>query len=183
MNIYFKASKKYRPNKIKVLFIAESPPAYKDKSKMSYFYFENNPGGDILFATLIKAIYGENYRKNENLKRDLLERLKKNGYFLKDAVTKPINTDKKGRKRTDKERETIIEEERNKLLKELKIMFKRGFITSDTKLILIKETVYNKLREFLDSKGFNVINRKYIGFPRYYGDRDIVKETQYLINI
>jgi len=180
---YLQASNNYRPEKIKVLFIAESPPAYKDKSEMSYFYFEDNPGKDILFATLIKALYNKNYRKNKDIKRELLNKLKGDGYFLKDTVRRPINKDKKGNKTKDREREKIIEYQRHNLLKELNIMLNGGFITSDTKLILIKETVYNKLKKFLVSNGFNVINRQYIGFPRYYRDRDVVKEIKYLLNI
>lgn len=37
---YTKAAQKYKPGKIKCLFVAESPPAYKSADNKSYFYRE-----------------------------------------------------------------------------------------------------------------------------------------------
>jgi hypothetical protein len=38
--IYRKAARKYQPDRIKVLFISESPSAFRPKGGPSYFYFD-----------------------------------------------------------------------------------------------------------------------------------------------
>ena len=60
---YQVASLKYLPKIIKILFIAESPPAFRNEKGPSYFYFEYNPGGDVLFATIVKALFNIEYKK------------------------------------------------------------------------------------------------------------------------
>ena len=76
-HIYNKAALKYRPDKIRTLFIAESPPAYDGGKAPSYFFFEENPGGDILFATIVKALYKIDYCKKDGNKAQLLKQLQK----------------------------------------------------------------------------------------------------------
>jgi len=90
-HIYNKAALKYRPDKIRTLFIAESPPAFDEEKGKSYFFFEENPGGDILFATLVKALYDIDYRKRDGNKAQLLRRMQKDHFWLIDAVEYPIN--------------------------------------------------------------------------------------------
>ncbi len=51
MNQYAEARNKYRPDRIGVLFVAESPP-----SSGGYFYFENTTGKDHLFRETMKAL-------------------------------------------------------------------------------------------------------------------------------
>ncbi len=58
-NIYKVYQKKYLPAKIKYLFVAESPPAFKGHTPTAYFYFDNIPKADLLFYTLMKALYKE----------------------------------------------------------------------------------------------------------------------------
>ena len=52
-------------------------PAYKNKDDMSYFYFENNLSSEILFSTIIKAIYDIDYKKKTHNKAELLESFKR----------------------------------------------------------------------------------------------------------
>jgi hypothetical protein len=177
---YELAAKKYMPEQIRVLFIAESPPAFKTEEKRSYFYFENNPGGDVLFATIVKAKYGKDYYKNAEDKKRLLNKLKKDGIFLMDAVSFPINRDENWAKRSNKEREKIIKKQIPNLLKELDKLKLRKKITSNTKIILIKETTYNTIRSVLYEKGYKVLNKKHIGFPSYHGDRNFIAKIKKL---
>jgi len=178
MNLYRKASEKYRPEKIKVLFIAESPPFFESEDKRSYFYFENNPGKDMLFATLMKACYGIDYTKNKGNKIKLLKRLMDDGIFLIDSVKYPINRDER-QETSNKKREEIIQNEIPNLLNELNKLH----IGSETKIILIKETVFNSLYSMLKQRGYNVLNKDKIGFPRYHKDKDVVKEIRNLLEI
>src|SRR4051794_36679216 len=48
------AREKYRPNPIKVLFIAEAPPQF---SASRFFYFEDVRRGDTLFLEMMKVLY------------------------------------------------------------------------------------------------------------------------------
>lgn len=180
-DIYSKAALKYKPEAISVLFIAESPPAFKSQEKMSYFYFEENPGADILFATLIKAIYSEDYRKSPVVKRDFLKRLKVDGYFLIDAVPNPINKDRNGNRVPDKTRKNEIIHQSQTLLCKLKHMWENGIITPDTKVILIKATVHDALAGLLRQNRFNIMNQQSIGFPRYYRDKDVVSQIETML--
>jgi hypothetical protein len=97
-SVYWDRAKKYLPPQIDMLFIAESPPAFKDSNKKAYFYFENSYGGDILFATIMKAIFHVHYHKNPAWKKALLKQFQRRKYFLIDAVPYPINRDTKWRK-------------------------------------------------------------------------------------
>jgi len=139
---YKKASLKYRPEYIKYLFVCESPPAYKNKDDMSYFYFENNRSSEILFSTIIKAIYDIDYKKKTHNKAELLESFKRDGFFLLDAVFYPINKDLEGKRTSEKIRKQEIYNNMPDFIGELKKMVDEKLIDKNTKLILIKKTVY-----------------------------------------
>ena len=126
--IYKEAADKFLPEKIKVLFIAESPPA-----KGSFFFFKF-PKQEILLATITTAILGDGkgYTRNDS-KTEFLNILKKKGYFLLDAVGYPINTTH------DKNRELIIKKEIGNLIDRLKDLKRRNRIDINTKIILIKK--------------------------------------------
>jgi len=57
--IYKKARDKYKPDKIKVLFIAESPPFKKENQKLRYFYFEDVKQHDNLFKSIMVVVFPE----------------------------------------------------------------------------------------------------------------------------
>jgi hypothetical protein len=46
-SVYWDRAKKYLPPQIDMLFIAESPPAFKDSNKKAYFYFEFDRCGPV----------------------------------------------------------------------------------------------------------------------------------------
>jgi hypothetical protein len=174
---YVNASCKYRPDKIKCLFIAESPPAYKSDDKKSYFYFENNPGSDILFATLILALYNINYRKTDRNKSELLNKFKSDGYWLMDVVEYPINRLNGGRI-NPKEREQIIREHIPDFLRHLNSLKNKNIFTLSSGIIIIKKLNYEILNPVLLQHGFAVLNKGKIDFPKYYWDRDTVNGIQ-----
>ena len=174
---YNKAAEIYRPNRVKVLFIAESPPSYASTDKMSYFFFDQNPGSDILFATIIKAVFDVNYHKADGNKAELLRRFRRKGFWLLDAVNVPINK-LAGQRTSPKERNCLISNSIPDLLGRLDRLKKRGVIDYRTGIILIKKIVYQILSPVLITKGYNVLNSRHIDFPKYYRDRDTIREIR-----
>lgn len=175
VEIYRNAAEKYRPDQIELLLIAESPPWFSEKSKMSYFYFENCPGNEMFFATIVKAVLGKCYRKSEGTdKRELLCNLKNENIWLMDAVEYPINKDANGINISNKNRQAIIRQNIQYLKDRLKALQDRGIITRSTRIVLIKETVYDAIGTELIKARFRVLNKKHIGFPRYQFDPDVV---------
>lgn len=176
-NIYNEASEKYLPDKIKVLFIAESPPAPYSNGEESYIYFDTAKK-EVLLTTITTAIFGDGngFTKGCN-KVYFLKRLKAGGYFLIDAVEYPINKVKA------KVRESMIKEGLKNFLKRLNTLKERNKIDSATKLILIKVSVYNTLCSLLKEYGYNILNKDKIDFPKYYNDRNVIGEIRELLNI
>ena len=157
---YEKAAKKYTPNKIKYLFIAESPPYKLTKTgEMRYFYFEKIAGRDTLLKYTIESIFSEEYIKSK--KEFWLKNLENEGYFLIDAVEYPIDQFKKDTKR----RNNHVRINFNNLIEKIEKLKEDLIIDKDTKIILIKKNIFEILGEKLKEKGFNVLNEKLLPFP------------------
>jgi hypothetical protein len=74
---YASARNKYRPGKVEVLWIAESPP-----SSQGSFYFERTTGKDHLFRETMKTvgIWPENWTMHKGMdKRPYLSRFESKG--------------------------------------------------------------------------------------------------------
>ena len=173
MPSFLEAATRYRPDEIRILFIAESPPAFKDEQKKSYFYFAPNPGNDILFGTIVEALYQADYRKASGRKTELLQRLRDDGYWLMDAVETPINRIA-GRVVKPKERAEFIRQNLPDLLDRLAALKQEGAISDSTGIILIKKIVFETLAEDLQSAGYRVLHSQKIDFPKYHRDRDTI---------
>ena len=170
VEIYRQEAEKYKPERgrIKILFIAESPPPFKKGEKPRYFYFKENKGPDLLFSSIIKAVYDIDYRKSPEFKAEFLDRLRDDGYFLIDACEYPLG------KKDD--RNEHIKKNLPDLLNRM-----RELRDDSMKIVLIKNSVFEILNEPLRKSGFNVLNKGSIGFPRYYNDRQTVSQIRYLI--
>ena len=80
-----RAARRYRPESVDLLLIAEAPPAALDR----YFYFEDVTMQDSLFRYVAKMILGtEPTRAN---KAELLSRLRDRGVFLVDLRLEPVD--------------------------------------------------------------------------------------------
>ena len=97
---FVEATIRYKPAAIKVLFIAEAPPALRFNR---LFYFERLRNGDTLFLEMMKTLYGPavGFTENRflpgssalqirNRKPELLARFMRDGYFLIDASEEPM---------------------------------------------------------------------------------------------
>jgi hypothetical protein len=166
---YDKAAERYRPTKVRVLFIAESPPAFSLESKQAYFFFEENPGGDLLFATIVQAVLGIAYRKRNGMRKaDVLRLFQAKGCWLMDAVERPINKIE-GRRTSERERKNLIEKERARLLKRIHALDRENQ-PNEMAVVLIKNLVYECLAGPLRKAGYCVPQAQAIGFPRYRSD-------------
>lgn len=156
--IYEKARTKYKPeNKIKVLFIAESPPFKKKNQKLRYFYLEDVTQYDNLFLSIMEIVFPEERNREKGL---LLNKFKENGFFLIDACEYPINQHK-----SDKIKKHHINIKENVLNLKEKI---KTLIDNDTKIILIKKNIFRLLYDELKlNQGFNIINTEYLVFPSH----------------
>ena len=151
--MYEKAANKYKPDKIKILFIAESPPFKKEGEALRYFYFEKVRGKDFLFRSIMEVVFPEDYidfKVNKN-KILLLNEFRESGFFLIDACDYPINQ--------HKDRDNFINNDFPKLVQKIKTLI------DDTKIILIKKNIFELLSGRLKSQGFNVINAEHLDFP------------------
>ena len=96
------ARNKYRPDHIELLFIAEAPPANDSRR---FFYFVPVDIGDTLFLEMMKVLYpkkakfveydgngkpGFNAKQVRNRKAEFLEKFKRDGFYLIDAVDEPM---------------------------------------------------------------------------------------------
>jgi len=94
-----KMNAKYVPEKIKILFIAESPPWDFVKDKRSYFYAP----GQIQYGGLSYHIMSVLFKEKFYIKEHFLQKFVKSGFYLIDMVKCPIN------KLTKREKEKAFE--------------------------------------------------------------------------
>jgi hypothetical protein len=94
------ASNRYLPDPVRLLFIAEAPPAFRVNR---LFYFTGLTQGDTLFLEMMKVLYpadvgfnGESFNVGFSVKQMrqnkeiLLRRFQADGYFLIDASEQPM---------------------------------------------------------------------------------------------
>lgn len=156
------AALKYRPSVIRYLFVAESPPEPREARKPAYYYFLDN-SEDRLFATIVYALYGVEFRKNPEVKDQLLQRMQAEGYWLMDAVDYPIND------APNEQRRAVIEKESDRFVSSLETLRSDGVINSDSGVVLIKQPVWEALHVKLASNGFRVMNpERWVPFPHCY---------------
>lgn len=179
-SVYKAHREKYLPKKIKFLFVAESPPAFKGDSPQAYFYFPEIPKADSLFYTIIKAIYDLDFDKHVHSRTDKLTQFCLDGFYLIDSVDYPINKDRQFNDIDNKLRELIIENNKEEFENHIARLIQFGHINDMTKTILIKETVYNQL---FDNPMLKIVNVTIIGFPQYIKDRNTIEAIREIIRV
>lgn len=152
--MYRKVAARYKPDKIRLLFIAESPPHPKDGEAPRYFYFEDITRGDILLRSIMEVVAPEEYAQYKDDKPYLLKLFKDKGCFLIDACDYPIDQ--------YANRDRYIIQEREGLIERVKTL-----ICPETRIVLIKKNVFRLLYPMLIENGFDVINRDYLVFPAF----------------
>ncbi len=134
------SAERFRPDRIKTLFVAEAPPESEDR----YFYFPWSHSNDWLWLGMMKAIYPGEFgpTAQERLcKEAWLERFREDGFFLIDLSEIPIPL-----KSTTSQRLKILREAEPNA-------FARIDELAPERIILVKKTVFDVLAEPLKSSG------------------------------
>lgn len=146
-----KARLKYKPQKIKYLLIAEAPPDSIDR----FFYYDNVKQHDYLFLGVALALYPE--LKNQfiisgrsaDIKKSILHKLKADSFYLLDLSELPL---------------TLMTGDLSAHLPTLVTKIK-SVSDANTKIILIKATVYDIAFKYLQDIGFQNVLDVRIPFP------------------
>jgi hypothetical protein len=161
---YIKLRDNFTPSKIKLIFIAESPPA-----SGKYFYSPDGGTDEPLFAAMMKCVL----KIKPETKEPGLEAFKQNGFLLVDATYEPIN---KGL--SEIQRDTKILEAYDSLVKDLISIDS----TKKAPLILIKANICKLLEPKLADDGFYVKNNGVIiPFPVVWHLNTFCKLVQNLL--
>ncbi|MFL0156548.1 hypothetical protein [Mycobacteroides chelonae] len=80
------ASERYRPDRVRLLLVAQSPPDAADR----YFYFTDVATQDSLFRSVARAILPHTEPTRDN-KASLLAQLRDHGVFLIDLKPDPVD--------------------------------------------------------------------------------------------
>lgn len=143
--------KEYRPERVQVLFVAESPPDPRAGDRR--FFYTPNLKADNLYRGIALALYGEDADFNERDKPTVLERMKRDGVWLVDAVDVPVNA------LANRERAGLIAASVPELAAKCK--------AADPALgvIICKGTVYKAVAGPLREIGVKVLHEHPIPFP------------------
>ena len=202
---YREAAERFLPDKIKVLFIFESPPVpppihpitgLKD-SNWSYFYRFETKGSNNLRREVCSAVFDKKVVDHEKF----LYEFCKEGYFIIDSVNYPINKiieenkhkvklNKKGDV-DNKEREKVIYLEANNLIKTIEYWVKKSDSKlNEIKMLLVKVSVFNGLmiydnhfkQKVVDGK-YNVLNTNTIPFPMVPNNKKFIADVRKLLEL
>lgn len=145
------ARAQYRPSRVRILFVAESPPR---AGSNRFFYFEDVDRGDSLFVEMMKALYPLDVPPTPVLrsrKQEFLKRFQGDDYYLIDASPTPIG---------DRTKKQAIMEGLPSLLASI-----REVADETTRIVLLTATVYEVALPYLRAHGIRVANSEMINFP------------------
>lgn len=167
MTSYDETRIQYRPARIKVLFIAESPPPAADvQSSRQFYYSERIRKDDRLFINTIRALYPETLdtpeKELEEAKAAWLERFQGDGFYMIEALESSQEHEV-----TKKQRQERIRASVPRLIERVKEL-----ATPTTKIILIKSNVFDVAAEPLRKAGFMVLNTELVDYPGRFNQRD-----------
>ncbi len=134
---YINLRNNYLPEKVKVLFIFESPPA-------AGHYFYADTGSERLFDAMMEAIGYKPKNKIEGLKT-----FQGQGYFLIDSTYVPVN------EMTNKERRTQVLNDIDILKEEIR----KYVVPNETKIILVMSRLYDAIADKLIKDGVKIENQ------------------------
>jgi hypothetical protein len=168
-NRYARARNKYRPTKVNVLLIAESPP-----SSEGYFYAEKTIGKDHLFRETMKALelwpVDRPMRKGCD-KRPMLGQFRSLGFFLIDTCELPVDKMLPRRRRLSTIQGASTLPNR---VKEL----------NPGRILIVKKTVFNPARHALSVAGFEdrILNKRSLPFPSHGNQRRFRRMMRLLVS-
>lgn len=178
MSSYDITRQQYRPKRIAVLLIAESPPPSAEIDSSRQFYRSDKiRKDDRLFVNTIKALYPEAAQLTEieiePHKEDWLRRFQADGYYMIEALEAS-------------QRHSVTKEERQERIREsLPHLIERvsELARKDTKIILIKSNVFVVAAEPLRAAGFTVLNTELLDYPGRFNQRNYREKLASLLGI
>jgi hypothetical protein len=202
---YREAVERFLPDKIKVLFIFESPPfpppihpvTKEENPDWYYFYRFETKGSNNLRKEVCSAVFNEKVTDHEIF----LSEFCKTGYFLIDAVDYPINKIIKKNSHLvklasngevdNRERENIICSEANSLINTIEYQVeKSGSDIDEIKMILVKFSVFNGLMvrdnlfsQLVNQGRYNVLNTSPIPFPMVPNNKKFIADVRNLLEL
>jgi hypothetical protein len=154
---YLDLRHRYEPRCVKLVVIAESPPA-----SGLYFYDPTGTISEPLFAALMKQL-----RLSPTSKEEGLCGFQRKGWVLVDATYEPVN------ELTRSSRDKVIDRDYALLRDDLAALMS----DRSTPLILVKENVCRILEPKLAHDGYNVLNRgRVIYFPASGRQKDFFRQ-------
>jgi len=156
-----KARKKYKPQTVKYLLVAEAPPDSVER----FFYYNDVRQHDYLFLGIAQTLYPELKEqfllsgRSSEIKNSILEKLQQDGFYLLDLSELPLS---------------LLD---TNLQSQLPYLVDKISIVSDdnTQIILIKANVYDIAFHYLNKKFKNTIDQR-ISFPGQGGQRKFQDE-------
>lgn len=165
MSSYDEIRQQFRPERIKVLLIAESPPPADQPGSRHFYRTDKMREGDRLFTNTVKALYPETADRAESeiqaKKEGWLRRLQADGMYMIEALEKSVRQVVK-----KKERQSRIKEALPRLIERV-----NELADDDTKIILIKSNVFDVAAEPLRKAGFNILNTELVDYPGRFNQR------------
>lgn len=176
MSSYDTIRQQYRPDHIKILLIAESPPpAAEVQSSRQFYRSEQIRKGDRLFTNTIRALYPETIDVSEPAleadKESWLRRFQADGFYMIEA----LETSQRHAV-TKSQRQARIRESLPRLIERV-----QELADKDTGIILIKSNVFEVAAEPLQAAGFTVLNKELVDYPGQYNQRDYREKLAALV--
>jgi len=176
---YEKARQLYKPDHIKYLLIAESPPPSAEiQSSRQFYYTDRIRRDDRLFTNTIRALYPEAVdapeAELEERKTDWLKRFKDDGWYMIEALEKSQRHEV-----TKKQRQEHIREAVPRLIERLHDLN----IEPDTKIILIKSNVFEVATQPLRDADFTVLNHELVDYPGQFNQRAYREKLAGLVGV
>jgi hypothetical protein len=179
---FAQATIRYKPATVRVLFIAEAPPAFRFNR---LFYFEYLRDGDTLFLEMMKTLYGSAVGFTENgfssgssaegirsRKSELLARFMREGYFLIDASEEPMPD-----RASSSQKLALLRASVPRLV----LRLQEFAVDKTTPIGLIGGVTYSACAQSLMNLGFNVINEAMIDHPARGGQLRFRQKLRYTL--
>jgi hypothetical protein len=150
---YAQLRSQWKPNRVKLLMIAESPPADGGDVSGRRFFYADRIGPDNLFRGVVEAMYGTSKVDLQRTgKRPWLERLRDDGFFLIDLAPYPVNA--------------LSTIERRRVLHEaVPGCVARASALDPEGVVLVKSDLYGMLARPLGAAGLPLLQDRPIAFP------------------
>lgn len=166
MEAYETIRQRYKPDHIRILLIAESPPPAANVESSRQFYRTGHTyKEDRLFINTIRALYPEALdiaqQELQEQKEHWLRRFEHDGWYMIEALEKSQEHEVAKQQRQERIRVALPQ----------LVARVRKLAEPDTKIILIKSNVFDVACEPLREAGFTVLNTGLVDYPGRFNQK------------